>query len=215
MDWASAQPIQSSWSSLQRSRHEPPRCWQNKGGPDSHVASMHHTIPCWGGARWMCGLRASTPTDKRVCASVDSLKCISVPPFTWVVSCSKQGLNGNKTKLNEIDAVLFQTNPWVYSCIHRHVHIRLWTTFLTHFIYIHIYIYTCVSMKRWHQQLELLASLGHVTFSFDISFNAQVSSACAHNFVRPTTFRPTQQFQMASANTVFHRWHVPPYHFSF
>ena len=135
--------------------------------------------------------------------------------FHWVVSCSKQGLKGNKTKLNEVDAVLFQTNPWVYSCIHRHVHIRLWTTCLRHLICIYIYIYTCVSMKRWHQQLELLASLGHDKFSFDISFNSQVSSACAHNFVRPTTFRPTQQFQMASANTVFHRWHVPPYHFSF
>ena len=41
--------------------------------PDIDLEPTH---PC--GARWMCGLRASTPTDKRVCASVDSLKCISV-----------------------------------------------------------------------------------------------------------------------------------------
>ena len=56
-----------------------------------HLAPTH---PC--GARWMCGLRASTPTDKRECASVDSLKCMFGLAVTWVVSCSKQGLKGNK-----------------------------------------------------------------------------------------------------------------------
>ena len=114
----------------------------------------------------------------------------------------------NSTKLMQF--YFKQTLEYIHAFTGMYIYVFEQPFWHTWYIYIYTYIYTCVSMKRWHQQLELLASLGHVTFSFDISFNAQVSSACAHNFVRPTTFRPTQQFQVASANTVFHRWHVPP-----
>ena len=54
------------------------------------------------------------------------------------------------------------------------------------------------------------ASHGHDRCLFHTSFHAQVSSASAHNFVRPTTFQTHPIiFKLARAYIFSHRWHVP------